>query len=96
MKKPTTVYNWDKLPLALDVATVAVILGNDPCTINRKCREGLLPARKVGRTWHVDRDRLRAMLGQGNPSVAMESDQIEAIAQRVAEIVLAQLKGASA
>ena len=88
------VYNWDSLPVTLSVHDVALILDMHPTTVNQKCREGALPAQKVGRTWYIKRDKLRELLGQDEPSYTSAPDQIEIIAQRVASIVIEALKGA--
>ena len=98
MRPPKKVHNWDDLPVALSVNDTAIILDISTDYVTLQCRQGKLPAKQIGRSWYIDRNKLRAMLGQGAPSPApcTQPDQIEAIAQRVAELVLAQLKGASA
>lgn len=97
MKQPKIVHNWDELPMVLTVDLVAIIM--DCCTTHvcMRCRDGTLPATKVGQSWYIDRDKLREMLGQGNPTPAapqLTADQTEAIARRVVELIIPLLKTA--
>lgn len=91
MKK---IYNWDKLPPLLDADIVAQILGVDDGTVRRLCRENQLPAKKLGKLWRIDRDKLRAQLGQAAPTKPpddLPTDLVERIAQRTAEIIISRL-----
>lgn len=54
--------NWDDIPVIIDPALASVLLGRTPEGVTKMCREGKLPATKLGREWRIDRDRLRRML----------------------------------
>ena len=62
--KPVT--SWDSLPIVLDTALVAQVLGCCSETAKRMCQRGELKAVNVGgRGWRVTRDTLRDYL-EGN------------------------------
>lgn len=60
------VYSWEKLPLALDVHTVALIFNRTDDCIKKWLQTGKLRGVKVGRSWVIDRDYLRKVItGEG-------------------------------
>lgn len=56
------IYNWDSLPVALDVETVAVILGINMATVYKMANSGELKGKKFGKLWRFDKDELRGWL----------------------------------
>ena len=51
---------WGELPELLTAGEAASFLRVSARQVNRLCREGKLPAGKVGNAWRVNRDALRA------------------------------------
>lgn len=53
---------WDDYPVTLSIKETAQLLGISRLnTITSKCRNGELPAVKMGKDWRIDRDQLRAI-----------------------------------
>ena len=60
------VYAWEKLPLALDVHTVALIFNCTDDCVKKWLQSGKLKGVKIGRAWVIDRDYLRQVIsGKG-------------------------------
>lgn len=64
--------NWP--PIGMTVEECADALRIDRKTIFQALQAGL-PARKVGRSWRIDPDAVRAWLATGNAVQAKESDE---------------------
>lgn len=65
-QKARQVYSWDKLPIVLDVPTVALIFGYTDDGIKKWLQQGKLQGVKIGRKWVIDRDHLRQVIeGKG-------------------------------
>jgi len=59
--------NWNDLPLTLSTKQTAKILGIIRIgTVQKMCKDGILPAAQMGHLWRVDRDRLRLMFAAKN------------------------------
>ena len=56
------VRNWSQLPLVLSARETAEVMGVTENTALIWLKKGHIPGRKVGRTWCVSRDELRALL----------------------------------
>ena len=65
MQKDRTVSNWDKLPVVLDVHTVALIFDVSDQTVKTWLQTGKLKATKVARKWVIDRDYIRGIVQGG-------------------------------
>lgn len=52
---------WNDYPIVLTVTQAAALLNISAGTIAAKCKSGEIPATKIGRSWSIDRDQLRAM-----------------------------------
>lgn len=63
------IYNWDQLPLVLDLQTTAFILGVTETTVKNWLYAGKLTGSKVGRKWLIDRDYIRDIV-QGKRGAA--------------------------
>ena len=62
MKRP--VKDWKNLPDLLDTQTVALILEVCEASVRRMCRNGELPARKLGpRLWRISKAELMEHMG---------------------------------
>lgn len=59
----TTVTDPTTLPVFLTVAEAAALLRLGQRQTYERCREGTLPAVKVGGTWRIPRDTLLRRLG---------------------------------
>ncbi|MCI9642257.1 MAG: helix-turn-helix domain-containing protein [Eubacterium sp.] len=57
--KSQTISNWDKLPVALDLHTVALIFDVTDATIKNWIYKGTLKGSKVGGKWFFDKDYIR-------------------------------------
>jgi excisionase family DNA binding protein len=58
----TEAKNWEDLPLTLTAEDAAEILRVNPKVVRQMCRDGELPANKVGRAWRIDREAVRAYI----------------------------------
>ena len=59
-----TVKDWSNLPELLNTKTVALILDVCEASVRRLCREGGLPAYKIGpRLWRISKAELMAQMG---------------------------------
>ncbi|MCM1329982.1 MAG: helix-turn-helix domain-containing protein [Ruminococcus sp.] len=59
-RKKDYFYNWDEVPVVLDPPYVAWLLGCTDMYVRKLCREGKLPAFKLGGMWRVRKDELEA------------------------------------
>lgn len=60
--KSQTIANWDKLPVVLDLHTVALIFDVTEVTIKHWLYNGTLKGRKVGNKWLFDKDYIKAFI----------------------------------
>ena len=60
MRKKQYIMNWDSVPILVDCAYVALILGVTPETVRKACVSGELPAFQVGKggLWRINKDDL--------------------------------------
>ncbi len=72
MKKTTTIYNWDQVPIVINLPYVAVILKANPEVVRRYLASGKLKGFKVGREWRVSKKELMAFVGE---DVSHEEDE---------------------
>lgn len=54
------IYKWDSVPIIVDAAYVAQLLGCEVKLIWKECRNGKLKAFKVGDMWRINKDDLIA------------------------------------
>lgn len=64
-RKPCT--DLSREPELMTVAQTARVLQMSPETIKRWCRDGALPAMKIGKEWRISHDAIRARL-EGRPN----------------------------
>jgi excisionase family DNA binding protein len=57
--------DWGDLPLVMDALPVANLVGCSMNTLYELCRQGELPARRVGRQWRFSRDLIRRCIEGG-------------------------------
>lgn len=55
-KNQDYIYNWDEVPLILDIPSLMQLLGCSREKIRLECKSGRLPAFKVGDMWRVRKD----------------------------------------
>lgn len=66
MNKKLQIYNWDRLPVALDVHTVALIFDCTDDCVKKWLQSGRLQGVKIGRAWIIDKEYLRQVIsGKG-------------------------------
>lgn len=66
MNRPRPIISsWDKLPLLMTTGEASALLDIPEDSVRRKCREGKLPAVRIGTLYRIDRDALKAMLTGG-------------------------------
>lgn len=57
------IHNWDELPVVLDTQMVAVVLNTTRDHVERMCKAGVLPAKKVSpRLWAIQKSNLQSFL----------------------------------
>lgn len=57
--------DWDEVPLIMDPVMVSRLIGRTVESVTRMCRNGEIPAVKLGREWRIERDKLMEKLGVG-------------------------------
>lgn len=56
--------NWDDVPVVIDLAMAARLLGVCERHLAQQCRDGAVPgARKIGRFWRISKDAVMRMVG---------------------------------
>ena len=60
--KTKTISNWDKLPVALDIETVALIFDVTQTTVKNWLYNGTIQGRKIGRKWIFDKQYIKSLL----------------------------------
>lgn len=63
MRKPKRFTSWDDVPIILDVATTALILGMPYETVRKLVQGGAIRASKVGTLWRITKKSLMEYLG---------------------------------
>ena len=58
--------NWDKVPVLIDIPYAMVLLGMSRPTVTNLCKNGDLPAVKIGEQWRIDRDKLKSYIKEGD------------------------------
>ena len=56
----TIISNWDKLPVVLDLNTVALIFGVTEVTIKQLLYKGELKGKKLGKKWVFDKEYIKS------------------------------------
>lgn len=54
------IYNWDEVPLILDLPYAARLLGCSVQLIRKKCQDGNIPAFKIGVMWRIRKEDMIA------------------------------------
>ena len=62
-KKPRYFTSWEDVPIILDIATSALILGIPYDSVRKLIREGTIPASKIGKLWRITKEALMEYLG---------------------------------
>lgn len=62
MVKKKFVYNWEDVPVIIDLPYAAVLLGSSVDCLKRLSRNGIFPAFKHGGEWRVTKDDLLAYI----------------------------------
>lgn len=57
------IYDWNDVPVVIDIPYASVILGVNPETVARKLRNGTLKGTKVGTSWRLTKYDLMCYLG---------------------------------
>jgi excisionase family DNA binding protein len=63
MDKKKTVYNWDQVPVVINLPFVAVILKANPEVVRRYLASGKLKGFKVGKEWRINKSDLMDFVG---------------------------------
>ena len=56
-------YSWDELPLLLDIEMACIVLRISEDSVRQMCRNGDLPAIRIGKQWRIDKEKLREKFG---------------------------------
>lgn len=57
----TEYYSWDEVPVLIDVKTACILLKMSEENVLGLCKNNTLPARKYGKQWRIDKEKLRQM-----------------------------------
>ena len=63
MDKKTTFYNWNQVPVVINLPFVAVILKANPEVVRRYLASGKLKGFKVGKEWRINKSDLMDFVG---------------------------------
>jgi len=61
INKHQTISNWDKLPVILDLQTVALIFNVTETTIKSWIYKGHLKGSKIGHKWVFDKEYIKSL-----------------------------------
>lgn len=54
------IYNWDEVPLIIDLPYAARLLGCSVQLIRKNCQDGKIPAFKIGAMWRIRKEDMIA------------------------------------
>lgn len=60
--KTKTISNWENLPVALDIETVALIFDVTQATVKNWLYSGTIQGRKIGRKWIFDKQYIKSLI----------------------------------
>lgn len=60
--KTKTISNWDKLPVALDTETVALIFDVTQTTVKNWLYNGTIQGHKIGHKWIFDKQYIKSLI----------------------------------
>ena len=83
----------DEQQLFLDIPAVARALGRDARTVRRCLEKGEIPGQKFGARWSVPASWVRQQAGIAEPAPATAAPDPDALANKVADRVVARLAG---
>lgn len=63
MDKKKTIYNWEEVPVVINLPFVAIILKANPEVVRRYLASGKLKGFKVGKEWRVNKSDLMEFVG---------------------------------
>ena len=58
-----TYLSWDEVPCLISLEQAAILLGIGIDAVRKHCVSNELPAVKIGKTWHIDKQRLMEQFG---------------------------------
>lgn len=61
MQKTSIINNWDKLPVILDLQTVALIFNVTESTVKSWIYKGQLKGSKIGHKWIFDKEYIKSL-----------------------------------
>lgn len=64
--KQQIINNWDKLPVALDLRTVALIFDVTDVTVKNWLYSGTIKGSKIGNKWFFDREYVKSLIATKN------------------------------
>lgn len=62
MQKLNVINNWDKLPVVLDIPTVALIFNVTETTVKHWIYKGQLKGAHIGRKWIFDKEYIKSLV----------------------------------
>lgn len=54
---------WDEVPVLISLEQAAILLGIGVDAVRKHCVNNDLPAKKIGKTWHIDKQKLMQQFG---------------------------------
>lgn len=66
MVKKSFINNWDKLPIVLDLHTVALVFNVSDLTVKQWLYKGLIKGSKIGRKWIFNKDYIKSLTESNN------------------------------
>lgn len=75
MQKTSKINNWDKLPIILDLQTVALIFNVTEVTVKNWIYKGHLKGSKIGRKWIFDKEYIKTLTDAKRMNTLQESEK---------------------
>ena len=66
MPRIRPITNWDQVPVVFDLPMLSVLLGQSREMLRIRASRGEIPAKKVGREWRFEKEKILKWLG-GDP-----------------------------
>ena len=56
-------FTWDEVPVLISLEQAAILLGIGVDAVRKHCVNNELPAKKIGKVWHIDKQKLMEQFG---------------------------------
>lgn len=61
--KQKSYLTWDEVPVLISLEQAAILLGVGVDAVRKYCVANELPATRIGKVWHIDKQKLMELFG---------------------------------